>query len=46
MERWAVERTRVMCLDGLPVPVLSGTGLAGSTWMLFFTVRQLSWSSA
>jgi hypothetical protein len=30
VERWAVERTRVMCLSGLPVPVLNtGTGLAG-----------------
>jgi hypothetical protein len=30
VERWAVARTRVMCLNGLPVPVLNtGTGLAG-----------------
>jgi hypothetical protein len=29
VERWAVDRTRVMCLNGLPVPVIAGTGLAG-----------------
>jgi hypothetical protein len=30
VERWAVDRTRVMCLDGrLPVPVIAGVGLAG-----------------
>jgi hypothetical protein len=30
VERWAVDRTRVMCLDGrLPVPVIAGAGLAG-----------------
>jgi hypothetical protein len=29
VERWAVDRTQEVCLNGLPVPVLSATGLGG-----------------